>query len=139
MAQTKTRDVAGILRFLTRQQMAEEIVRLDAVIAGRAPNITMGRLPPAPTREPVGVITSMVKGGVTWQTWPDQLMDGTALYARPPCTVCGTPYDKHGSYPTCASHPYTPDGNCQHVIGAACVGAECKNGCVRATPNATKD
>lgn len=25
---------------------------------------------------------------------------------RPPCTVCGTPYEKHGSYPTCASHPY---------------------------------
>lgn len=29
---------------------------------------------------------------------------------RPPCIVCGTPYEKHGSYPTCASHQYT-DGN----------------------------
>lgn len=27
---------------------------------------------------------------------------------RPPCAACGTPYEKHGSYPTCASHPYTP-------------------------------
>jgi hypothetical protein len=26
---------------------------------------------------------------------------------RPPCAVCGTPAEKHGSYPTCASHPYT--------------------------------
>ena len=29
----KTRDVAGILHFLTPQQMAEEIVRLDAALA----------------------------------------------------------------------------------------------------------
>lgn len=42
----RTRDVAGIRRFLTPQQMADEIVRLDAVIAGQAPNIVMGRLPP---------------------------------------------------------------------------------------------
>lgn len=42
----RTRDVAGIRRFLTPQQMAEEIVRLDAVIAGQAPNIVVGRLPP---------------------------------------------------------------------------------------------
>src|SRR5512133_1203417 len=27
---------------------------------------------------------------------------------RPPCAVCGTPYEKHGSYPTCASHSYEP-------------------------------
>jgi hypothetical protein len=27
-----------------------------------------------------------------------------------PCSVCGTPYEKHGSYPTCATHPYTPSG-----------------------------
>lgn len=54
-----------------------------------------------------------------------------ALATKPPCTVCGTAYEKHGSYPTCASHPYTPDGNCQHVPGALCVGAECRNGCVR--------
>jgi hypothetical protein len=49
-----------------------------------------------------------------------------------PCTVCSKPYTEHGSFPTCASHPYTPDENCQHVIGARCVGAECKGGCVRA-------
>ena len=57
-----------------------------------------------------------------------------------PCTVCGTPYERHGSYPTCASHPYTADEKCQHVgtlvgsvfTGAPCAGAECKNGCVRA-------
>lgn len=34
-------------------------------------------------QEPVGVVTSMVKGGVTWLTWPDQLPDGTKLYAAP--------------------------------------------------------
>lgn len=31
--------------------------------------------------EPAGVITSMVKGGVTWHIWPDQMADGTKLYA----------------------------------------------------------
>jgi hypothetical protein len=51
---------------------------------------------------------------------------------KPPCTVCGAPFEKHGSYPTCATHPYTPDATCQHVLGAACVGAECATGCVRA-------
>lgn len=50
---------------------------------------------------------------------------------RPACLVCGTPHEKHGSYPTCASHPYTPDGSCQHVIGAKCAGEECRNGCVQ--------
>jgi hypothetical protein len=52
MADHKTRDVAGILRLLTPQQMAEEIVRLDAVIAGRASTIRMGRLPDPPTGTP---------------------------------------------------------------------------------------
>lgn len=60
---------------------------------------------------------------------------------KPPCTVCGTPYEKHGSYPACASHPYTADGTCQHVgalvagvfCGAPCPGAACKNGCARAS------
>jgi hypothetical protein len=47
-----------------------------------------------------------------------------------PCTVCGKPSAEHGSYPTCASHPYTSDGTCQYVLGATCVGAECVNGCV---------
>jgi hypothetical protein len=28
---------------------------------------------------------------------------------KPPCTVCGTPYEKHGTYPTCASHHYTSE------------------------------
>ncbi len=41
-----TRTVKEILRGLTPKQMAEEIVRLDAVIDGRQPNITIGRLPP---------------------------------------------------------------------------------------------
>lgn len=54
---------------------------------------------------------------------------------RPPCTVCGKSHAEHGSYPTCATHPYTPDGTCQHVVGAACVGAECRNGCVRGRGN----
>lgn len=25
-----------------------------------------------------------------------------------PCTVCGVPWAKHGTAPTCASHDYTP-------------------------------
>lgn len=33
---------------------------------------------------PVGVVTSMVKGGVTWHIWPDQMPDGTTLYAAAP-------------------------------------------------------
>jgi hypothetical protein len=56
---------------------------------------------------------------------------------KPSCTVCGTAYEKHGSYPTCASHPYSPDGRCGHVgtfadgrfTGVSCAGAECRNGC----------
>jgi hypothetical protein len=48
-----------------------------------------------------------------------------------PCTVCTKPYSEHGTYPTCATHPYTNDGTCQYVIGARCIGAECVNGCVR--------
>lgn len=60
--------------------------------------------------------------------------------SRPPCTVCGKLYADHGSYPTCASHPYTADGTCQYVgtyaggtfTGVRCAGAECTNGCVAA-------
>ena len=33
---------------------------------------------------PAGVVTSMVKGGVTWHVWPDQMPDGTTLYAAAP-------------------------------------------------------
>jgi len=33
---------------------------------------------------PAGVVTSMVKGGVTWHIWPDQMADGTTLYAAAP-------------------------------------------------------
>lgn len=59
---------------------------------------------------------------------------------RQPCTVCGKPYAEHGTYPTCASHPYSQDGRCGHIgtfadgkfTGAPCAGAECRNGCVRA-------
>lgn len=34
--------------------------------------------------KPAGVVTSMVKGGVTWHIWPDQMPDGTTLYAAAP-------------------------------------------------------
>ena len=37
-----------------------------------------------PVQEPVGVVTSMVKGGVTWSRWPSDLPDGTKLYTAPP-------------------------------------------------------
>lgn len=32
--------------------------------------------------EPVGVVTSMVKGGVTWQRWPADMPDGTLLFSE---------------------------------------------------------
>ena len=32
--------------------------------------------------EPVGVVTSMVKGGVTWQRWPADMPDGTRLFSE---------------------------------------------------------
>lgn len=32
---------------------------------------------------------------------------------KPPCAVCGTPYEKHGTAPTCASHDYTDGG---HIV-----------------------
>lgn len=59
---------------------------------------------------------------------------------RPTCTVCGTANEKHGTYPTCASHPYTADAHCGAVgtvyrgqfTGLPCPGTECANGCVRA-------
>jgi len=55
------------------------------------------------------------------------------------CAVCDKPYEKHGSYPTYASHSYTSDGRCGAVgtiergqfIGLSCPGAECVEGCVR--------
>ena len=33
--------------------------------------------------EPVGVVSSGVKGGVIWHRWPDQMPDGTKLHAAP--------------------------------------------------------
>jgi hypothetical protein len=79
------------------------------------------------------------------EAWPSQPSIGSLALkflaaGRPPCTVCGTAYEKHGSYPTCASHPYSPDGRCGHVgifadgrfTGVPCAGAECRNGCARA-------
>lgn len=30
-----------------------------------------------------------------------------ALGPDTPCAVCGTPYGKHGTFPTCASHDFT--------------------------------
>ena len=32
--------------------------------------------------EPVGVVTSMVKGGVTWRRWPADMPDGTLLFSE---------------------------------------------------------
>lgn len=63
---------------------------------------------------------------------------GTAA-THPPCTVCGKPYAEHGTYPTCATHPYTADSRCgasgtlEHgkFVGHQCPGAACRNGCVR--------
>ncbi len=41
-------------------------------------------LPTEPHRpaEPVGVVTSMVKGGVTWRRWPADMPDGTRLFSE---------------------------------------------------------
>ena len=40
--------------------------------------------PPQRPAEPVGVVTSMVKGGATWHRWPADMPDGTPLYTAPP-------------------------------------------------------
>jgi hypothetical protein len=37
-----------------------------------------------PEQEPVGVVTMLVKGGVTWHRWPADMPDGTHLYTSPP-------------------------------------------------------
>lgn len=63
-----------------------------------------------------------------------------ALASKPLCFVCDKQHSDHGSYPTCATHPYSPDGRCGHVgtfadgrfTGLSCIGAECRNGCARA-------
>lgn len=60
----------------------------------------------------------------------------------PVCAVCGKSHFEHGSYPTCATHPYTADHSCGAVgtvvagkfTGLPCPGPACVNGCVRATP-----
>lgn len=41
----------------------------------------------------------------------------------PPCTVCGTPYEKHGTAPTCASHDYTDGGHTVLVVRTSGVAA----------------
>ena len=38
--------------------------------------------PPQRPAEPVGVVTSMVKGGVTWWRWPADMPDGTLLFSE---------------------------------------------------------
>jgi hypothetical protein len=56
------------------------------------------------------------------------------------CAVCGKSHFEHGSYPTCATHPYTADSTCGAVgtvaagkfTGLPCPGPACVNGCVRA-------
>jgi hypothetical protein len=42
--------------------------------------------------------------------------------ARPPCAVCGTPYEKHGTAPTCASHNYTDGGHIVLLVPAGVLG-----------------
>lgn len=57
------------------------------------------------------------------------------------CAVCGKSHFEHGSYPTCATHPYTADNSCGAVgtltagvfTGLPCPGPACVNGCVNAT------
>lgn len=60
---------------------------------------------------------------------------------KPACVVCGKPWEQHGTYPTCATHPYSGDGLCGAVgtfttgsgfVGLPCHGAQCVNGCARA-------
>jgi hypothetical protein len=97
-------DDAGFLRVLIDDNVTDVETRIhhDALVAAgwvKAQEVTGDgsgeAMPPVsqeervfpgvkPTPEPVGVITSMVKGGVTWRTWPDQLADGTRLYAESP-------------------------------------------------------
>lgn len=43
----------------------------------------------------------------------DRSKPGTRMPPRPPCAVCGTLYEKHGTAPTCASHDYTDGG---HIV-----------------------
>lgn len=53
------------------------------------PNCDLGNNPAYARRveiqrpaEPVGVVTSMVKGGVTWRRWPADMPDGTLLFSE---------------------------------------------------------
>lgn len=41
---------------------------------------------------------------------------------KPPCAVCGTPYEKHGTAPTCASHDYTDGGHIVLLVPAGVAG-----------------
>lgn len=47
------------------------------------------------------------------------VLHSRAQDAKPPCAVCGTPYEKHGTAPTCASHDYTDGGHITLVVSAS--------------------
>jgi hypothetical protein len=68
----KTRDVAGILHFLTPQQMAEEIVRLDAALSARSaepvkPPEGWKLVPVEPTREMLEAAVKCRYGQATYK------------------------------------------------------------------------
>lgn len=58
---------------------------------------------------------------------------------KPPCAVCGTPYEKHGTAPTCASHDYTDGGHITLVVRTAGVLVGDKQSVQQPGPDAATD
>ena len=65
-----------------KEGLGLECIHLEPVVDGYP--LWSGIPKVEPVQEPVGVVTSMVKGGVTWHRWPGDMPDGTTLYAAPP-------------------------------------------------------
>jgi hypothetical protein len=75
--------------------LATRIVEIDDHLRDRLrPGQLLYAAPPQRPAEPVGVVTSMVKGGVTWHRWPADMPDGTHLYAAPSASVSEAPQRK---------------------------------------------
>lgn len=115
---SRTRDVAGILRLLTPQQMAEEIVRLDAVIVGQAPNIQMGRLPP-----PVGDQMPYCIEGLVWAVAYGDNREVAAMFDTPQQAHGFVNYLKRFVEPPSEDAPADPCPQCER--GGVCKTPTC--------------
>ena len=63
-----------------RSALAQQAEPVEPVVDGYPLWSGIPKVEPGPA--PVGVVTSMVKGGVTWRRWPADMPDGTLLFSE---------------------------------------------------------